>query len=63
LRFGRDRRLWTSWLYEARVRRGPCVLDCVVEIQGLRQRYRFVDRVAPTEALEVDVEPAGGGAL
>ena len=30
LRFGRDRRLWTSWLYEARVRHGLCVLDYTV---------------------------------
>jgi putative transposase len=30
LRFGRDRRLWTRWLYEARVRHGLCVLDYVV---------------------------------
>jgi putative transposase len=143
LRFGRDRRLWSRWLYEARVRHGLCVLDyivtsnhvhlvvrdqgrgevaasmqllegctgqaynrrkqrlgafwqdryhatavesgehlarCVVyvdlnmvragvvphprewtaggyhEIQGHRQRYRIVDRVALAEALEVDVE-------
>ena len=143
LRFGRDRRVWSRWLYEARVRHDLCVLDyivtsnhvhlvvrdqgrgevaasvqllegctgqaynrrkqrlgafwqdryhatavesgehlarCVVyvdlnmvragvvphprewtasgyhEIQGHRQRYRIVDRVALAEALEVDVE-------
>jgi REP-associated tyrosine transposase len=142
LRFGRDRRLWIRWLYEARLRHGLCVLDyavtsnhvhlvvcdrgrgevaasmqllegctgqaynrrkhrvgafwqdryhatavesgehlarCVVyvdlnmvragvvaqphewaaggyhEIQGQRQRYRIVDRVALAEVLEVDV--------
>jgi putative transposase len=30
LRFGRDRRLWSRWLYEARVRHGLCVLDYIV---------------------------------
>jgi putative transposase len=30
LRFGCDRRLWTKWLYAARVRHGLCVLDYVV---------------------------------
>jgi putative transposase len=30
LRFGRDRRLWTRWLCEARVRHELCVLDYVV---------------------------------
>jgi putative transposase len=142
LRFGRDRRSWTRWLYEARVRYGLCVLNyivtsnhvhlvvrdrgqgevaasmqllegctgqaynrrklrlgafwqdryhatavesgehlarcivyidlnmvraCVIvhprewaaagyhEIQGLRQRYRIVDRLALAEALQVDI--------
>ena len=143
LRFGRDRRLWRRWLYEARVRHGLCVLDytvtsnhvhlvvrdqgrgevaasmqllegctgqaynrrkqrlgafwqdryhatavesgehlarCIVyvdlnmvragvvahprewaaggyhEIQGVRQRYRIVDRAALAQALEIDME-------
>jgi REP-associated tyrosine transposase len=30
LRFGRDRRMWTMWLYEARVRHGLCVLNYIV---------------------------------
>ena len=34
LRFGRDRRLWTSWLYEARVRHGLCVLDYTRDSRG-----------------------------
>jgi putative transposase len=30
LRFARDRRLWTKWLYEVRVRNDLCVLDYAV---------------------------------
>ena len=30
LKFSRDRRLWRSWLYEARRRFGLCVLDYTV---------------------------------
>jgi putative transposase len=48
LRFVRDRRLWTKWLYEARVRHGLCVLDFVVT-------SNHVHLVVRDRGLDIDV--------